>query len=345
MKINLYSGDHKYVEKEALYWEKERNGVRCHLCPHNCFIGEGKRGICGVRENRNGMLYTLIYGSCSSAYPDPIEKKPLYHFYPGSIVYSLGTVGCNFKCLHCQNYTISQARPEEYPLAEIMPEDAVDRAKQCCGGIAFTYNEPTIWIEYALDTLKMAKKEGIYTVFVTNGYINQEPLKDVSRYLDAVNVDVKSMSNGFYKKICGGDLQPVLDACAGYKRRGVHVELTYLVIPSHNDSEEEIKKFSRWVLEEMGEMQVVHFTAFYPHYRMMNVPPTPLKKLLRAYNIAKREGLHYVYLGNVAHGDYENTYCHNCGNLLIRRHGFSASIVGLDGRKCSKCGEDIPIII
>ncbi len=332
------------MEKEAKYWEKEGDRIKCNLCPHNCFIKEGKRGICGVRENRGGMLYTLIYGSCSSAHADPIEKKPLYHFHPGSLVYSLGTVGCNMRCLHCQNYTISQAKPEDYPLAEIMPEDAVRQAMECCDGIAFTYNEPTIWMEYALDTLKRAKEKGIHTIFVTNGYINREPLEDASKYLDAANIDVKSMSNEFYKKVCSASLQPVLDACVEYKRKGVHVELTYLVIPSHNDSEEEIKKFCRWVLEEMGEMQVVHFTAFYPHYKMRDVPPTPLKKLLNAYAIAKKEGLNYVYLGNVPHGDYENTYCHNCGNLLIKRYGFSAQIVGLEGKKCNKCGENIPVL-
>jgi len=333
------------VEKEAKYWEERDGKIRCTLCPHNCIIGEGKRGICGVRENRNGKLYTLIYGSCSSAHADPIEKKPLYHFHPGTFVYSLGTVGCNFRCLHCQNYTISQARPEEYPLAEIMPEDAVKRAAECCDGIAFTYNEPTIWMEYALDTAKMAREKNLYTVFVTNGYINREPLDDISRYLDAVNVDVKSMNNSFYRKLCSASLEPVLEACWGYKRRGVHVELTYLVIPSHNDSEEEIKKFCRWVIKEMGELQVIHFTAFYPHYRMMNVPPTSLKKLLGAYTIAKKEGLHYVYLGNVPHGDYENTYCHNCGNLLIERYGFSAKIMDMDGKKCGKCGEEIPVVL
>ena len=333
------------MEKEASYWEKEWEQVRCRLCPHNCLIPSGKRGICGVRENKGGKLYTLIYSSCSSAYPDPIEKKPLYHFHPGSLVFSLGTVGCNFKCLHCQNYTISQAKPEEYPLAEITPQNAVERAKACCNGIAFTYNEPTIWMEYALDTAKIAKKEGLYTVFVTNGYINEKPLKDVSAYLDAANIDVKSMSDDFYRKICKASVEPVLEACKNYKREGVHVELTYLVIPSHNDGEEEIKKFCRWVMDEMGEMQVIHFTAFYPHYKMMDVPPTPFKKLLKAYMIAKHEGLHYVYLGNVPHGDYENTYCHNCGNLLVKRHGFSAEMVGMDGEKCIKCGEKIPIVI
>ena len=333
------------MEKEAKFWKEENGKIRCLLCPHHCLLAEGQRGLCGVRENKGGKLYTLIYASCSSAYPDPIEKKPLFHFYPGSAVFSLGTVGCNFKCLHCQNYTISQAKPENYPLAEILPEEAVERAKKCCEGIAFTYNEPTIWFEYAHDVAREAKKKGLYTVFVTNGYINEEPLNEISRYLDAANIDVKSMSNEFYRHICKGSVEPVLEACKMYKKRGVHIELTYLVIPTKNDDAMEIKNFCRWVIEELGEMQPIHFTAFYPQYKMLNLPPTPFKKLMEAYAIAKKEGLYYVYLGNVAHGDYENTYCHNCGKLLIERYGFSAKIVGLDGRKCGKCGEEIPVVI
>jgi len=333
------------VEKEAKFWKSLNGKVQCLLCPHKCILKEGQRGICGVRENRNGKLYTLIYASCSSAYPDPIEKKPLFHFYPGSLVFSLGTVGCNFRCLHCQNYSISQVKPEDYPLAEMMPDEAVERALRCCDGIALTYNEPTIWWEYAYDVFKIAKEKNLYTVFVTNGYINEEPLEEIAKYLDAANIDTKSMSKEFYKEICKARLEPVLQACKLYKEKGVHIELTYLVIPRKNDGIEDIKKYCRWVLEELGEEQIVHFTAFYPHYKMLDLPPTPFKKLLEIYNIAKREGLHFVYLGNVPHGDYENTYCPNCGNLLIERHGFSAKIKGLDGEKCSKCGAKIPVVI
>jgi len=336
---------YKFVEKEARFWKEENGKVRCLLCPHTCLLNEGQRGICGVRENRNGKLYTLIYASCSSAYPDPIEKKPLFHFYPSSLVFSLGTVGCNFKCLHCQNYTISQAKPEDYLLHDILPEEAVEKARKCCDGIAFTYNEPTIWFEYAYDTAKIAKEHGLYTVFVTNGYINEDPLNEITRYLDAANIDVKSLSKEFYKEICRAKVEPVLEACKNYRSKGVHVEITYLVIPTKNDDMNDIKKFCRWVMEELGEQQVIHFTAFYPHYKMLHIPPTAFKKLMEIYNMAKKEGLYYVYLGNVPHGDYENTYCHNCGNLVVERHGFSAKIVGLDGNKCSKCKAEIPIIV
>ncbi len=331
------------MEKEGKFWTLKEGKVQCNLCPHRCVLKEKERGICGVREARDGKLFTLIYASVSSACPDPIEKKPLFHFYPGTLVYSLGSVGCNFKCMHCQNFSISQALPEEYPLEEISPEEAIERARRCCDGIAWTYNEPTIWIEYALDCAKIAKKEGLYTVFVTNGYINEEAIYEVSKYVDAANIDIKSMSKDFYKKICKGKIEPVLDACKSYKSKGVHVEITYLVIPTKNDSEEEIRKFCKWAMENLGNEQVIHFTAFYPHYKMSDLPPTPLKKLLEAYRIAKEEGFYYVYLGNVPHGEYENTYCPVCKNLLIERHGFSSKIIGLKEGKCSRCGEKIKI--
>jgi pyruvate formate lyase activating enzyme len=333
------------VEKIAKFWEKKNNVVRCRLCPHNCIIREGKRGVCKVRENRNGKLYTLVYASCSSANVDPIEKKPLFHFYPGSLVYSLSTVGCNLKCLHCQNYAISQITPEEAFLIELPPEKAVGEALKTSDGIAFTYNEPTIWWEYAYDTSKLAKKHGLYTVFVTNGYINEEPLKEIAPYLDAANVDIKSMDDEFYRRITRARLQPVLQAAKLYKELGIHLEMTYLIIPTKNDAEWQIKKFIEWVLNEFGDEQVVHFTAFYPTYKMMHIPPTPLKTLVKAYEMAKQHGLKYVYLGNVPHGEYENTYCPKCGNLLIERHGFHARIVGLKNGKCSKCGAKIPVIM
>ncbi len=336
---------YKLVKKVAEYWKKEGERVRCTLCPHNCLIADGRRGVCRVRENVNGKLYTLIYSSCSSAAVDPIEKKPLFHFYPGSMVYSIATVGCNMKCLHCQNYSISQVSPEEAFLIEISPEDAVREALKRSRGIAFTYNEPTIWWEYAYDVSRLAKKNGLYTVFVTNGYINEEPLKEISKYLDAANVDIKSMDDEFYRKITRARLEPVLNAARLYKEMGVHLELTYLIIPTKNDDEKQIQKFINWVLDEFGDEQVIHFTAFYPTYKMLDVPPTPLKKLLNAYNIAKENELKFVYLGNVPHGEYENTYCPKCGNLLIERHGFSSKIVGIENGKCNKCGYKVPVVM
>ncbi|MEA2053829.1 MAG: AmmeMemoRadiSam system radical SAM enzyme [Candidatus Thermoplasmatota archaeon] len=331
--------------KEASFWHG--NGkIKCYLCPHGCVIPKGKRGICGVRENRDGKLYTLIHSLCSSVYPDPIEKKPLFHFHPGTTALSLGTVGCNLKCLYCQNYTISQAKPEDHILTDVPPEEAVKKAKEYgCEGIAWTYNEPTIWWEYTYDSAKIAKREGLYTVYVTNGFAGKDAIKEISPYLDAANVDIKAMNEEFYKKICKARLQPVLDACKMYKEMEVHLEITYLVIPGRNDSEKEIKKFSKWVIDEIGNGTPTHFSAFYPHYRMMDVPPTPMKTLLRAYDIAKSEGLDYIYIGNVPHGQYENTFCPACENKIIERYGFSAKIVGLKDGKCTKCGKKMGIIV
>lgn len=334
------------MEKGALYWKSKNEKIKCELCPHECIIGKGKRGICGVRENRNGKLYSLIYNSTSSIAVDPIEKKPLYHFHPSSNALSLGTAGCNLKCKHCQNYSISQSKPEKIYLRDISAKEAVEKAKDSgCEGIAWTYNEPIIWYEYTLDSAKLAKKEGLYTVYVTNGYINEEPLREIAPYLDAASIDVKSMNDEFYREIAGGSVQPVLKTCELAKELGIHIEIIYLVIPTKNDSDEEIKEFCGWIIENLGEDTPTHFSAFYPHYRMTDLPPTSLKSLLHIYELAKKEGIKYPYLGNVPHGDYENTYCPNCGNLLIERYGFTASIKGLKDKKCDKCGKEIPIIL
>ncbi|MFO8132847.1 MAG: AmmeMemoRadiSam system radical SAM enzyme [Thermoplasmatota archaeon] len=333
------------MEREARFWEPHDGRVQCHLCPHECVIADGKRGICGVRENRGGTLISLIYASCSSVTPDPIEKKPLYHFHPGSSALSLGTVGCNLRCLHCQNFTISQADPDEHRMMELPPEQAVETAKrQGCQGIAYTYNEPSIWWEYTHDSAKLAKQAGLYTAYVTNGYTSSRAIREIAPYLDAANVDVKSMSDSFYREICGARLQPVLDACTTYRDEGVHLELTYLVIPGHNGGGEDIEAFSSWVRDELDDETPIHFSAFYPAHEMTDVPRTTRQQLLDAYDIAKETGIRYVYLGNVPHGDYENTYCPQCNELLIERHGFTAQIVGLDGTACKNCGEEIPVV-
>ena len=332
--------------KEASFWKKEDKRVRCLLCPHECLIPEGGRGRCRVRENRGGKLYTLIYGSASSVAIDPIEKKPLYHFYPGSYALSFGTAGCNLSCKHCQNYSISMAKPEDIYLKEFDADEPATLAKRHgCKSISWTYNEPTIWHEYTVDASRIAKKEGICITYVSNGYINEDPFREIGRYLDGINIDVKSFSEDFYREISGGHLEPVLNTCKIAKEMGIHLEITYLVIPTKNDSMEEIRKFCRWVVDELGEDVPVHFTRFFPHYRMTNLPPTPFDTLMRAFNVAKESGLKYVYLGNIPHGDYENTYCPKCGNLLIERYGFSSVIKGLKGKNCSRCGEEINIVV
>ncbi|EMR74650.1 pyruvate-formate lyase-activating enzyme [Thermoplasmatales archaeon SCGC AB-540-F20] len=335
------------MKKEARFWESiGNNKVQCFLCPHNCKINVDERGVCGVRKNEDGKLYSLIYSSCSSVAEDPIEKKPLYHFYPGSTALSLGSVGCNFRCDHCQNYGISRAPPEDISLNEISPQAAVDLAKKHgCRGIAWTYNEPTIWHEYTFDSAKLAKEADLYTVYVTNGYINEEPLKEISPYLDAMNIDVKAFHEDFYKKICKARLEPVLNTCEIAKNLGIHIEVTYLVISGINDSLDEIRKFCGWVIEKLGADTPVHFSRFHPDYKMTDVPATPIDTLLKIYDISKDVGILFPYIGNVPHGKYENTICPACGNRIVERHGFTANMIGLKNGRCKQCGTSIPIAI
>ena len=334
------------MKKIASFWKKINDKkIQCLLCPHFCIINNGKVGICGVRKNENGNLYSLIYGSTSSIAADPIEKKPLYHFYPGSRAFSMGSVGCNFKCMHCQNYSISTADPQSYFLNEIEPEQVPLKAKQYnCQGVAYTYNEPSIWHEFALDSAKIVKKEGLYTCYVTNGYLNEDPLKEISYYLDAMNIDVKGFTENFYKKICKTKLQPVIDTCELANELNIHIELTYLVIPTYNDSLNEIERFCSWVNDSLGSTVPVHFSRFHPDHNLQNIPSTPMKTMVDIYETAKKIGLDYVYLGNVSHGDYENTYCSNCGNLLIERKDFFVYFRDICNNKCNKCGHTVLIV-
>ncbi|MFO7677962.1 MAG: AmmeMemoRadiSam system radical SAM enzyme [Thermoplasmatota archaeon] len=334
------------MRKEALFWkpltDKE---VQCSLCPHHCVIQNNGFGICGVRKNENGVLYSMIYAMCSGISDDPIEKKPLNHFYPGSMVLSLGSIGCNFKCLHCQNYSISTASPDTNVLTELSPKKAVELAKNHgCRGIAWTYNEPTIWYEYTFDSAQYAKKAGLYTVYVSNGYINREPLEKISPYLDAINIDVKAFSEDFYKKVCKARLAPVLQTCEHAKNLGIHLELTYLVIPGKNDSLKEITMFCRWVVDTLGPDIPIYFSRFHPNYKMNDVPETSIDSLVSIFEHAKKQGINFVYIGNILDEKYENTICPSCNNVLIKRQVFSSEIVGLLDEKCMKCGAKIPII-
>jgi len=335
------------MKKEASFWRPIAGGkVQCFLCPHHCVIAPEKHGICGVRKNENGTLFSLIYGSCSSIADDPIEKKPLYHFYPGSLVLSFGSVGCTFRCEHCQNFSISMADPSAFSLQEIQPEAVVGLAREHgCRGVAWTYNEPTIWHEYTLETAKLVKEAGLYTVYVTNGYIEEDPLKELAPYLDAMNIDVKAFHENFYKKVCKARLAPVLSACERAKQLGIHVELTYLIIPDLNDAAEELSRFCGWVHDSLSPDTPVHFSRFHPDYKMQNKHATPTGTLMQAYEIAKKAHLQFVYLGNIPHSQYENTLCPRCGNLLVERFSFSAQVRGLDKGKCSQCGAVIPLLM
>ncbi len=299
-----------------------------------------------MRENVDGKLWNLNYAAASSVAVDPIEKKPLFHFYPGSTVLSLGSVGCNFRCKHCQNWNISQAELEDISLREIVPEDAVRLAKEYnCKSIAWTYNEPTMWLEYTFDSAKLAKENGIKTVYVTNGYMTEESLEIIGPYLDAANVDLKGMSEQFYKELCDAKLQPVLDNIKRIYDKKIHMEITNLMIPSYNDSEENIKALVNFMVDEIGVEVPLHFTRFFPYYELKNVPPTAVADLEKAYKIAKDAGMKYVYIGNVPSGTGENTYCYSCGGLLVERDGYQIMADSLKkDKKCPKCGAGIDII-
>ncbi len=301
-------------------------------------------GICRVRKNIGGKLYTLNYGLVSSMGIDPIEKKPLFHFKPASRIFSVATVGCNLRCKHCQNWEISQAGPE-FPMARHHdPKELIDIAEEHGSeGIAFTYNEPVIWHEFTMDTAKEAKRRGMYTVYVSNGFISSEPLREVLRHIDAFNIDVKAFTEDFYLKVAAGHLAPVLKTVETIYSAGKHIELTYLIIPGMNDSEEEIRNFAMWVHSISPEIPV-HFSRFYPTYRLTDRPETPVEKVHRAYSIAKEEGLEYVYLGNTWEPKYESTYCPECGALLVERVYYQTRVVGIRDGKCSKCGKKINMV-
>jgi len=329
---------------EAMFYEKLKNNeVRCNLCPHHCKIANFKRGICGVRENRDGTLYSLVYGKTISLAIDPIEKKPLYHFYPGSDALSLATVGCNFKCLHCQNYEISQLPRERRKIIgeEISPEEVVSQAKsKNCRIIAYTYTEPTIFFEYAYEIAKLAKEEGIKNVFVTNGYISEEALRKMSPYLDAANVDLKAFSEDFYKRICGAHLEPVLKSLRLMKELGIWVEVTTLVIPGLNDSEEELRKIAEFITS-LGKEVPWHLSRFYPAYKLRDIPPTLANVLHRGCQIGLEAGLRYVYTGNVPGDEGENTYCYSCGRTIIQRYGYRIERLYIENGRCKYCGAKI----
>jgi len=281
---------------EAMFYQK-RQGLKtqCLLCPHNCVIADGQVGFCGVRENRKGILYSLVYEQTTSIALDPIEKKPLYHFHPGEFILSLGTKGCNFKCLFCQNWSISQDL--DVPTQKITSEFVIRRAKELGSfGIAYTYNEPFIWFEFVYQTAKLAKEQGLENVLVTNGFVNQQPLKQILPYISAMNIDLKSIKEEFYINICKGSLNPVLQTIK-YSHNYCHIELTNLIIPSLNDSEDDFIKLVDWIYENLGDSVPLHFSRYFPCYKL-DFPPTPIQTLKKAEAIARKR-LRYVYLGNV----------------------------------------------
>lgn len=330
--------------KEALLYDRlDGDQVRCNLCHHRCTITESHTGKCGVRRNEGGALYSLVYGKSISRNVDPIEKKPLFHLYPGSDAFSIATVGCNFRCLHCQNADISQLPREKHRIAgsDLTPEQVVALAKQHdCRSIAYTYTEPTVFFEYAYETARLAAGEGIKNVFVTNGYMTREALEIIHPYLDAANVDLKAFTEDFYHRVCGARLAPVLDSLRFMKQLGIWVEVTTLIIPSLNDSDEELREIARFILS-LGAETPWHVTAFYPTYRLTDQPRTPVASLRRARVIGLETGLRYVYSGNVPGEEGENTYCFHCGKLLIRRLGYRIGEIRIEESRCAYCGTEI----
>lgn len=327
------------IKEAMLYHSVEDNKVSCVLCHHNCRIAPGKFGICSVRQNREGKLYTRVYGDIIAAHVDPIEKKPLYHFLPGTNSFSIATIGCNFRCSFCQNWQISQASKGKDFVnhgQEYSPQDVVYEAKKHrCQSISYTYTEPTIFFEYAYDTAKLARKEGLTNVFVTNGYMRPEALETIRPYLDACNVDLKALHEDFYKDMCGAHLQPVLDSIRLMKKMNIWVEITTLIIPGCNDSEHEFTQIARFIAKIDPNIPW-HISRFHPDYKYTDTKATPVESLRLARSIGIKEGLRFIYIGNVL-GESEGTACPNCKSMLIPRQGFFVSGNKIKDSKCPFC--------
>ncbi len=326
--------------KEAVFYERLGEGkVRCTACERRCVVLPGRRGACRVRENRNGKLYLLVYGRPVAIHIDPIEKKPLYHFLPGSDILSYSTVGCNFFCRFCQNWEISQANPEDYETPYVSPEEMVETAVRYGSvGVAHTYTEPVVFYEYARDIGVLARKRNLVNVFVSNGYYTEEVLEDMTTFLDGINIDLKGGPDLYRDVVIGADVDVVKRNIRKTFRKGIHVEVTMLIIPGHNDDEETFRENVRYIAEISRDIPL-HISRFFPHYHMRDVPPTPLETLYRLHRIASEE-LNFVYLGNVPDTRYETTYCPNCGEALILRYGYSVES-RLDDNKCPSCGTKI----
>lgn len=309
---------------EASFYRKLENGrVQCELCPNKCLLKTQERGICKSRENIGGKLYSLVYGKPVTVHVDPIEKKPFYHFLPGAKAYSLATTGCNLSCKYCQNWDISQRNPEEVESTPMTPEEVVQKALQSGSPvIAFTYNEPVIWYEYVRDIAKLAKQKGLRTVMISNGYINQEPLKELLMYLDGVKVDLKAFDDEVYQKMSNGRLTPVLETIKTVHASGKWLEIVYLVVPQYTDNQEKIKEMCLWVLNNVGEEVPIHFSRFWPEYKLANLPPTPPETIKQARQICLELGMKYVYTGNISDQDGSTTYCPGTQQPVIKRDGF-----------------------
>jgi len=328
-----------------LYKPLEDNKVKCNLCSHRCVIKNGRRGICGVRQNEDGILKTLVYGNLIARHIDPIEKKPLFHFLPGTLSYSIATVGCNFRCRFCQNADIAQMPADHKGMImgdTCTPSEVVDAAERGgCRSISYTYTEPTVFFEFAYETARLAHDRGIRNVFVTNGYMTAEALEMINPYLDAANVDLKAFSDKYYKEICGAGLQHVQATLKLMKSLGIFLEVTTLIVPGLNDDTAELKALTAFIAQDLGVETPWHVSRFHPTYKLIDRPPTPVKTLTSARKIGLKAGLRYVYTGNVPGDAAENTFCHSCGEMVIERRGFQVGKLRIKNGQCTKCGAQV----
>jgi pyruvate formate lyase activating enzyme len=333
----------RWSHEGLFYRHLEGQSVQCLICPNRCVLHPGDRSVCRSRVNHGGKLYSLAYGNPCAVHIDPVEKKPLYHFMPGSRVFSLATTGCNFRCLNCQNWEISQARPEDVRSQDLFPEAAVARATTAnARAIAYTYAEAITFYEFMSDIARQARARGLANLLVSNGYINPEPLELLCDQLDGANINLKSFSNATYRKLNGGTLQPVLECLKTLHRRAVHFEITTLVVPGYVDDAIMIREMCAWIRETLGRDHPLHFNRFFPRYKLDRLPATPIATLERFRQIALEEGLHYVYIGNVPLHEANHTYCHACGRMLIERAGYHIPTYELRGDQCRFCDQKIP---
>ena len=329
----------KWSVEARHYTPVQGKRVICRLCPNRCLIPSNGRSRCDVRVNKDGKLYSLVYGNPSAIHIDPVEKKPLYHFHPSSSVFSMGTAGCNFNCLNCQNWELSQKRPEELNTHSLFPSEAAAAAKRKeCASIAYTYNEPTVAYEFMMDTAKRAKKAGLNNIYISNGFISPKPLTALAEVLDAANIDLKAFSEKTYRTLNSGQLQPVLEALTLLRKKGVWVEITCLLVPNYTDDIREIRKMCVWVRKNLGPDVPLHFSRFHPQYKLKNLPSTPPSLLLKAREIAMREKLNYVYIGNLRTREGSNTYCPGCGKAVVKRIGYRGVSFDIEKGKCRFCG-------
>jgi pyruvate formate lyase activating enzyme len=328
--------------REAIYYIETPKGIKCKLCPQACELKEGETGDCRTRVVKDNRLHTIAYGNPCAVHIDPIEKKPLYHFLPATKAFSIATAGCNLACLNCQNWNISQKSPYETRNYDLMPDATVRECKENnCASIAYTYSEPIVYYEYTLDTAKIARQERIKNVFISAGYIHEKPLRELAKFLDGANIDLKSFDDEIYEMLNAGTLEPVLDTLRILKEEGVWIEITNLVVPTWTDDMAMIKKMCAWLADNGFEDTPLHFSRFHPMYKLTNLPATPHQTLKNARSVAMSEGMRYVYIGNVPGSGAENTVCHHCNEIAIERRGYSILDNNITDGKCGSCGQSV----